>query len=171
MIKLSISLEELILILFVGPILLAAIFNIVVFAKRNLTSVYVKYKDYFAFKKKMKEVERRKKEEGFIHEWVNVKHPSAGDMLVCKATGFCPKLYGFFEVKWVEDYLKKNKKAELVIKEREDYFEKRLYEIGQEFGLSSVVVEAVADKVLIISKEFTLQKLESLKNELKSKDF
>lgn len=171
MIKLSISLEELILILFIGPILLVAIFNIIVFAKRNLSGTYSKYRDYFIFKKKMREVERRKKEEGFIHEWVSIKHPSTGDILVCKATGFCPKLYGFFDVKWVEDHIKNNKKADSVMEEREAYFEKRISEIGQEFGLSSEVVEAVANKVLIISKEFTLQKLESLKNELKSKDF
>ena len=170
MIKLSISLEELILILFAGPILLVAIFNIVVFAKRNLSKTYSKYSDYFTFRKKMKEVDRRKKEEGFIHEWVTIKHPLVGEVMVCKATGFCPKLYGFFEVKWIEEYIKTSEKTGSVLKEREAYFDKRLYEIGQEFGLSSTIVEAVADKVLVISKEFTVKKLESLKNELKPKD-
>jgi hypothetical protein len=169
MIKLSISLEELILILFAGPILLVAIFNIVVFAKRNLSRVYTKYHNDFIFRRKMREVDRRKKEEGFIHEWVTIKHPLSGEMLVCKATGFCPKLYGFFEVKWIEEYIRTSEKTGSVLKEREAYFDKRLYEIGQEFGLSSTVVEAVADKVLVISKEFTVKKLESLKNELKPK--
>ena len=170
MIKLSLSLEELLLILFAGPILLVAIFNIVVFAKRNLSSTYSKYKDYFTFRRKMREVERRKKEEGFIHEWVTIKHPLVGEVMVCKATGFCPKLYGFFDVEWIEKYLSTSDKATSVLKEREAYFDKRLSEIGQEYGLSSTVVEAVADKVLVISKEFTVKKLESLKNELKPKE-
>jgi hypothetical protein len=170
MIKLSISLEELILILFAGPILLVALFNIIIFTKRNLSKTYSKYSDYFAFKRKMREIDRRKKEEGFIHEWVTIKHPLSGEMLVCKATGFCPKLYGFFEVKWIEEYIKTSEKTGSVLKEREAYFDKRLYEIGQELGLSSTIVEAVADKVLIINKVFTISKLESLKNELKPQE-
>jgi hypothetical protein len=170
MIKLSISYEELIVTLFIGPLLLVSLFNITVFLNRNIRKTFVKYKDYFAFRKKMKEIERRKKEEGFLHSWATVKHPMVGEVTVCKETGFCPTLYGFFDPKWVVNFLDSEKRTDEVLKEREVYFDKRLFEIGQESGLDFASVRSIADKVLVINKEFTIQKLESLKNELKNEE-
>jgi hypothetical protein len=170
MIKLTLGYEELVVALFIGPILLVAIYNIIVFAKRDGVRIFNKYKDFYIFKKKMKEVERKKKEEGFLHEWVTVKHPFAGEVTVCKASGFCPSLYGFFEVGWIKRYLEGEKHMESVVNERNAFFDKRLNEISSEYGLKAETIEAIADKVLSISKDFTVSKLGKLQDDLKSKD-
>ena len=170
MIKLSMSYEEFIVTLFIGPILIASLLSIVTVTYRLMKRFLSNFSDWNGeFERRMEEVERRKKEEGFMHEWVTIKHPSVGELMVCKETGFSPKLYGFFDVKWVKEYLESSDKASEIIKEREDYFQKRLYEIGQKYGISSPTMKEISDEVLVINKQFTIQKLEGLQEELKSK--
>jgi hypothetical protein len=168
MIKLSY--EELLLAIFLGPILAVILFNLVVFLIRTVTTIAVKVRDTLAFEKKMKEVNRRKKEEGFMHEWVTIKNPQLGELMVCKATGFCPKLYGFFEVKWVQEYIETEKKAEQVINERQEHFKKRLEDLSLEFNIGMDRLQSLSEKILTINKDFTIKKLEDLKNEIKPKD-
>ena len=168
MIKLSY--EELLLVVFLGPIIAVVLFNLIVFIIRNVATIFVKIKDSLVFEKKMKEVNRRKKEEGFMHEWVTVKVPQIGDLMICKATGFCPKFYGFFDVKWVQEYIENEKKTEEVVKERQENFKRKLEEISLEFNISMDQLQALSEKILTINKDFTIKKLEDLKNEIKSKN-
>lgn len=166
MIKLFISYEEFVLTLILGPILLVVLLNIVVFLKRKVSATYDTYAEYFLFKKMMKELDRKKREEGFMHEWVTVKSQLMGDIMVCKKSGFCNKPYGFFDVKWIERTLKADKVGDTIRVEKELNFEKRLREIAQESGLEYDATREIAGKILRINKEFTLLKLESLESEL-----
>jgi hypothetical protein len=164
------SYEELLLFVFLGPIFGVAMFNLFVFLIRITTTAFVKIKDSLSFEKKMKEVNRRKKEEGFIHEWVIIKNPQLGELMVCKATGFCPKLYGFFEIKWIKEYLETEKKAEQIVNERQEHFKKKLEDLSVEFNIEIDRLQNLSEKILKINKDFTIKKLEDLQNEIKPKD-
>lgn len=164
MIKLTISFEELLIGLFVGPILLAAIYNIVVFTYRYSKLIHSKVTETLAFKRKYSKLEEDKKN-GFLHSWVTVKHPSVGNLTVCRESGFCPTLYGFFDTEWIAKYLKTEKVADSAILERNMFFEDRLSEISLKYGV--VNINPVADEILNINKQFTVKKLAELQTDLK----
>ena len=164
MIKLTISFEELLIGLFVGPVLLAAAYNIVVFTYRYSKLIHFKVTEMLSFKRKYKKLEEDKKA-GFLHSWVTVKHPSVGNITVCKESGFCPTLYGFFDTEWIAKYLKSEKVADSAILERNKFFEDRLSEIKVKYSIADI--NSVADEILNINKQFTIKKLDELQKLLK----
>lgn len=165
----QVSYEELILVIFLGPILSVLLFNIIVFTLNISLKIFTTIKNHRSFTRKMREIERRKKEEGFMHQWVTINYPSLGSLMICKETGFCPKLNGFFDVKWVESTIESENKTNSVIKQRQDYFKSRLKELSLEFNMEMSQLENLSEKILSINKDFTIKKLEDLENEIKEK--
>lgn len=164
MIKLTISFEELLIGLFVGPVLLAAAYNIVVFTYRYSKLIYSKSAEAIAFKKKYRKLQEDK-ENGFLHSWVTVKHPSVGNLTVCRESGFCPTLFGFFDVEWIAKHLKSEEVASKAIEERNLFFKNRLDQISRTYSVFDI--NSVADEILNINKQFTIKKLSELQADLK----
>lgn len=167
----KISYEELLLFVFLAPIAFVFLFNVLVFCMRLAKNTLSSVKDGMLWRKKMRDIQRRKKEEGFMHQWVNLKVPSIGSIMVCKETGYCPKFDGFFDVKWVASEMEIEKRENEIVKEREDNFKKKMEEISLEFNINADQLQAISDKILSINKDFTIKKLEDLKNEIKKKSF
>lgn len=170
MVELKFSYEEFVVALFIGPIILVVILNVIFFLIVKIKSFYSRYKDQAIFERKMEELERRKREEGFLHKWVTVKSLAFGELMVCEESGFCPKLYGFFEVEWVKKQIEMENKGQKVEADRKDFFDVRLKELSENYKIDLEDMRSLSEKILNINKEFTLKKLEDLKNELKPED-
>lgn len=101
------------------------------------------------------------KSRGEMHEWATVATPN-GDIMVCKKTGWSPDLKGFVPVEAVTSYLNKIKVEE----EYKEYRNKRVEELAKEIGLSLDKTEEIVEKVFSIKKDFHVDRISKLSNEL-----
>lgn len=112
------------------------------------------------FQKKQKELEQMR-DRGEQHDWVTIE-AGDGPMLVCKKTGYAPRLKGFVPVEAVNTYL--------LWAEREEEYKlfrnARVTSLARELGLSETKMEEVVEKIFAMKKDFTLLQLDKLKQEL-----
>lgn len=123
-----------------------------VFAVDKLLIVYYNFKQN---RLKNKEFKRRTKEmeemlsRGEVHEWVELY---IGDtaVLICRKTGWCPTIKGFFNVKDVEYSLKEKEERKLFA----DFVEKELEKISLNNEIGFDKVNKVYQEILSLPDNF-----------------
>jgi hypothetical protein len=126
------------------------------------SAISMVYKNNRRFSKLEKERERILKENGGVHQWVELKSPSGGKMLVCEKTGWCPSRESFLPASAIEAL----KKTDQLEQEYIDYKKQKNAEIEQMYGLKEGDVEEIFNKVSDMKKQYSLEKLSSFLNEL-----
>jgi hypothetical protein len=115
------------------------------------------------FKARMAEMDKMKTN-GDFHEWIYLPS-TAGEIMVCKKTGWCPSVKGFFSTKLINQHLA-DKQAE------EDYKvfrNKRVLQLATDIGKNFSETEKIVEAVFSIKKDFTLLRLTKLQEDLKGK--
>jgi len=159
----QLSYENFFIMVVAGPIFLALFGLAIYIAYANTKNIIKQVKSHRGFNKKLKEVERRKKEEGLVHKWMNLAIGTK-EYHVCELTGFCPSLNGFFSVEDIQDILSARKREE----EYKQYRIKEITKIGDEIGLGYEAMNEYADKIIGIKTKYYTDKLAQLQSELKS---
>jgi hypothetical protein len=129
-----------------------------------LDAIYMVYKNNRKFNKLEKEKERILKENGGVHQWIELKSPSGGKMLVCEKTGWCPSRESFLPASAIEAL----RKTDQLEQEYINYKKQKNAEIEQMYGLKEGDAEEIYNKVSDMRKQYSLQKLSSFLKELKN---
>jgi len=114
------------------------------------------------FKTRMDAMDKMKAD-GDFHEWIYVPS-TTGELMVCKKTGWCPSLKGFFPMQNIKQHLA-DKQAD------EDYKvfrAARVEKLSKRLNLAIWDMEQVVEEVFSIKKDFTLIRLTKLQEELKA---
>lgn len=160
----QLSYENFLIMVIAGPVFLALFGLAIYIAYANIKNIIKQVKSSRSFSKRFKELERKKKEEGFVHKWTNLAIGTK-EYHVCELTGFCPSLNGFFSVEYIQDILSARKREE----EYKEYRIKEITKIGEEIGLGYEAMNEYANKLIGIKTKYYTEKLEQLKSELSSK--
>ncbi len=151
--------------IWLGPFLLILLLAVIALVKYPVEKAINFIVQQLEFRKRMKTVVEMKAA-GDFHEWitmaVSINPPK--NAKVCKKTGFCPELYGFFDVKYVQDIAKAQEKA----REYNLYKNRRLADIALELKMDFDDFMALIDRVNSIPKDYTVSKLDDLQKELKA---
>jgi len=160
----QLSYENFLIMVIAGPVFLALFGLALYISYANIKNIIKRVKSARSFNKRHKELERKKKEEGFVHKWMNLAIGTK-EYHVCELTGFCPSLNGFFAVEYIQDILSARKREE----EYKEYRIKEITKIGEEIGLGYEAMNEYANKLIGIKTKYYTEKLEQLKSELSSK--
>lgn len=160
----QLSYENFFIMVVAGPIFLALFGLALYITYANTKNIIKRFKENSTFNKKLRDVERKKKEEGLVHKWMNLA-VGTKEYHVCELTGFCPSLNGFFSVDYIQEILKARKREE----EYQEYRKDVITKIGEDIGLGYEAMNEYADKIVGIKTKYYTEKLEQLKNELSSK--
>lgn len=115
------------------------------------------------FQKRQKEVEEMRAK-GEVHDWVTVE-TADGAMLVCKKTGYVPRLKAFVPLEAINSYLLKLEREE----QYKLFRNARVASLAKELGLNETKMEEVVEKIFAMKKDFTLLQLDKLKQEMQEK--
>lgn len=160
----ELSYENFLIMVIAGPVFLTLFGLAIYIAYANIKNIIKQVKSSRSFNKRFKELERKKKEEGFVHKWMTLAIGTK-EYHVCEVTGFCPSMHGFFSVKYIQDILKARKSEE----EYKEYRREVIAKIGEEIGLGYEAMNEYADKIIGIKTKYYTEKLAQLQSELSSK--
>lgn len=111
-------------------------------------------------KEKQASVEKMKAD-GEFHDWINIPTP-AGEIHVCRKTGYCPKVNGFFPLEAIKQY-EKQKQDEIDYKE---YRDKKVEELAIEQGLTVEEMEVLVKSIFNMKKTYYIEKMEQSLKEM-----
>lgn len=149
--------------IYLGPILLIILLLILAIAKKVVGNIVNFIYDRLEYKKRFRQVVEMK-ENGEHHEWITMAINLNKNTHVCKKTGYCPDLNGFFDVKYVQGIAKTQEQVKELIK----YRNRRLADIALKHGMEFEFLLDLMEEVAAVKKEFYVQKLDDLQEELKA---
>jgi hypothetical protein len=149
--------------IFLIPFALTILFVALMFVKKIVGNILKIFENHHEFKRRMKEVEAMKAR-GESHDWLLMAISAKQQTYVCTKTGWCPETYGFYNV----DYVKALQRERIRAIEYGKFRDRRIEEIGEEFGISADKINHLVDRIISIPKEFHVQKLDDLAKEFKA---
>lgn len=155
------SYSEFFLFLFLGPIVAAILFVLLMKVKNFVGYIIYRVQSNKIFKERYKKVEEMKAAGGF-HEWVKIQVTPEKEVYVCKKTGFCAELHGFFEIKYIEAILEMRKEQE----EYEKFKSEKLTNIAKTYGLKFDELDGLVNEVASVKKQFLAIKAEKMLKDL-----
>lgn len=155
--------EQFLGFIILSPFAAALLLICLIATKKIVGNIFQMVEGHLKFKKRMKGVEAMKAR-GEQHEWVKIAISLTREAHVCRKTGYCPDLYGFFEVSYIEKIEKERKQAEEYAK----YREARIEQIGADYGISPGTMDRLLDEIISIPKHYHIMKLNQLQKELKA---
>lgn len=96
---------------------------------------------------------------GDMHEWINMTKYYKGevhDLLVCKKTGWCPKLNGFISLEQVKKELDK-----IELEQQYQVFRNLNYkQLAEKYNLPIDKLEEISEDIYNVKKQFYLNKID-----------
>jgi hypothetical protein len=149
--------------IYLGPFLLIILLLVLAIAYKVVGNIVNFIQQRLEYKKRFREVIEMK-ERGEVHEWINMAINLKRNAHVCKKTGYCPDLNGFFDVKYVQGIAKAQEQA----KQLTLYRNRRVADIALKYGMEFDHLLNIMEEVAAIQKEFYVEKLDNLQQELKA---
>lgn len=122
------------------------------------------YQTQKLFKEKTAKMEKFKADGG-LHDWIKIAVSPTEEVYVCKHTGWCPSLKGFYPMEYVETIIKQREEA--VIFER--YKSDQLSSLASRFDLSLDEMDDLYTSVMAIKVNYKIERLGELVKELRDK--
>lgn len=145
----NISGEQAIFYLILFPFFLIIFLMVFLKAKSIFKNVMKVMSHNKKYKIMMKEVEDMKAR-GEFHDWVNIPITETENAYVCRKTGYCPSMGGFFDLKYIEKFIKLKEE-----KDEYDYFKsEEMAKIAMSFGLSLEEVYSITDEINDIPNQY-----------------
>lgn len=153
----QISFTNLLIMLFLGPVFLVLLGLSFYIAQKNVKNIYKMFKNHKSFKKRMAEVERRKKDEGFTHKWITY-NVGGKELHICQETGYCPTINGFFDVDFVQGIVKARQMEE----EFNLFKQSEIKKMAEELGIGAEYMQELIERGSNIRSKFVMNKLREI---------